>query len=201
MNDERWRTFLSLGGPESGNCAPNVTRKGIEELSRAIPKNASVLDVGAGHLEYSNLLQSMGYTVNAVDDHYPDPLAYSGDITMVRGDMHDLPLSDGTYDAVFANHVLEHAIAPLIAMHEFARVLKPGGVLYVGVPDHIERWVKDRYSGHYFVPTKIQLENLAEAVGFELVYYKLLSEDENSTDATLVMQVFLFKKKTEGVLK
>src|SRR5262245_32947651 len=45
---------------------------------------------------------------------------------------------DGTFDAVYASHVLEH-LAPRGALEaglsEWHRVLRPGGILYVSVPD------------------------------------------------------------------
>jgi len=45
---------------------------------------------------------------------------------------------DGTFDAIYASHVLEHfdyrnALGPALA--EWHRVLAPGGTLYVSVPD------------------------------------------------------------------
>jgi SAM-dependent methyltransferase len=44
-------------------------------------------------------------------------------------------MRDGTYDFVLASHVLEHIANPLRALQEWTRVLSPGGVLLVIVPD------------------------------------------------------------------
>jgi predicted SAM-dependent methyltransferase len=50
---------------------------------------------------------------------------------------HDIPLEDGTVDALYASHVFEHF--PLAQAHgilqEWCRVLKPGGKIMVSVPD------------------------------------------------------------------
>lgn len=48
-----------------------------------------------------------------------------------------LPLPDGSVDGVFLEHVLEHLPAPvgLAAMDQAFRLLRPGGVLRVSVPD------------------------------------------------------------------
>jgi len=51
-------------------------------------------------------------------------------------------VADGTYDFVLACHVLEHVANPLRALHEWSRVLKPGGLVVVVVPD--KRWTFDR---------------------------------------------------------
>ncbi|MCO7220215.1 methyltransferase domain-containing protein [Klenkia sp. PcliD-1-E] len=55
-----------------------------------------------------------------------------------------LPLPDGSVDAVFLEHVLEHLPAPvgLAAMDQAARLLRPGGVVRVSVPD-FGRWARE----------------------------------------------------------
>ena len=52
-----------------------------------------------------------------------------------------LPYQNETADEVYASHVLEHiARAETInTLREWVRVLKPGGILRVAVPD-MERW-------------------------------------------------------------
>ena len=47
--------------------------------------------------------------------------------------VYQLPFPDGSFDAAFACAVLQHLAAPLVALQEIRRVLKPGGV--IGVAD------------------------------------------------------------------
>jgi SAM-dependent methyltransferase len=42
---------------------------------------------------------------------------------------------DGSLDFVIANHMLEHAEDPIEALHHFLRVLRPGGILFLTLPD------------------------------------------------------------------
>jgi len=42
---------------------------------------------------------------------------------------------EATFDTVFSSHCLEHVINPYEALREWVKVLKPGGVLFVIVPD------------------------------------------------------------------
>jgi SAM-dependent methyltransferase len=44
-------------------------------------------------------------------------------------------LGDNTQDFVIANHFLEHCQNPILALQNLFRVLRPGGVLYLAVPD------------------------------------------------------------------
>ena len=46
-----------------------------------------------------------------------------------------LPLSDHALDYVATSHVLEHVANPVRALWEWARVTRPGGILYLIVPD------------------------------------------------------------------
>jgi SAM-dependent methyltransferase len=45
-----------------------------------------------------------------------------------------IPLPDGRYDVVIANHVLEHIDSDQLAMREFYRILASGGVAVLSVP-------------------------------------------------------------------
>lgn len=54
-----------------------------------------------------------------------------GRVTVEQADATALPAADGTYDAVFCYHLLHHAAHWRAAVAEAARVLVPGGRLYV----------------------------------------------------------------------
>jgi len=54
---------------------------------------------------------------------------------MTMGDLDvGLPYADDTFDIVVSSHVLEHVGHPEIGIREMHRVLKPGGMIVVGVP-------------------------------------------------------------------
>ncbi len=54
--------------------------------------------------------------------------------TACVGDGHRLPFPDETFDAVLSFAVLEHVADPAQVVREAARVLKPGGCVYIVVP-------------------------------------------------------------------
>jgi SAM-dependent methyltransferase len=50
-------------------------------------------------------------------------------LTFETGDIRQLPFSDSAFDIVWTKYLLQWVADPMRAMHEFARVLKPGGLL------------------------------------------------------------------------
>lgn len=55
-----------------------------------------------------------------------------------QADMARLPHADGSFDLVTCIHALEHCPQPLDALRELGRVLRPGGWLYVVVPEQTD---------------------------------------------------------------
>jgi SAM-dependent methyltransferase len=51
-----------------------------------------------------------------------------------------LPFHDHSLDYVVASHVLEHVANPIAALAEWYRVVRPGGILYLVVPDRRATW-------------------------------------------------------------
>ena len=86
-----------------------------------------VLDAGAGRGAYRDML--LRYADNYVGMDVGKSIA-----TSVVGDAQRLPFADASFDTVFCSQVLEHVPEPWLALEEFERILKPGGVLILSVP-------------------------------------------------------------------
>ena len=54
---------------------------------------------------------------------------------VILADVQKLPFKNNTFDFIFAADVLEHICNPLNALYELRRILKPGGLIYVRVPN------------------------------------------------------------------
>jgi ubiquinone/menaquinone biosynthesis C-methylase UbiE len=59
----------------------------------------------------------------------------ASNIRFERANVYQLPFSNHTFDAVFSHALLEHVQDPLAALREMRRVLKPGGMVMVRIPD------------------------------------------------------------------
>lgn len=82
-----------------------------------------------------------------IDRSYPvgRELTESGPGWNIHGEVYPLPYADNSVDHVRASHVLEHVPYREIeeVVREWVRVLRPGGVLKIAVPDF--RWCAEKF--------------------------------------------------------
>ncbi|MGB9234765.1 MAG: class I SAM-dependent methyltransferase [Terriglobales bacterium] len=121
-----------------------------------IPSQALVLDVGSGVGGFVVGCRQLGYRAFGVE---PDRIGAGGRVTSIRiaarrlpenvfvaavGDA--LPFAGKTFDLVTLNQVVEHVPDPIAVLREAARVLRPGGAMYVACPNYLRF-----YEPHYKV--------------------------------------------------
>ncbi len=81
-------------------------------------------------------------TTEELRAHYGIPEAAPVDFVC---DAHTLEtVESGTQDFVVANHVFEHMENPLLALQNWVRALKPGGVVFMAIPDKRFTFDRDR---------------------------------------------------------
>jgi SAM-dependent methyltransferase len=85
------------------------------------------------------------YNVARLREHYPELDACD----MVTPDIIDdgealTTIADRSVDFVIANHMIEHCEDPIGALANHLRVLRPGGVIYMAVPDCRFTFDRDR---------------------------------------------------------
>jgi len=96
------------------------------------PRGA-LLDVPAGEGALAGRLIDAGFEVRCCD-LYPEIFRLDG-VDIHQGNLDaELPFGDQSFDYVTCLEGLEHIENPQQAMREFARVLKPGGKLFVSTP-------------------------------------------------------------------
>jgi predicted SAM-dependent methyltransferase len=103
--------------------------------------SGSGIEIGALH---NPLSVPEGAEVRYVDrfdeahlrDHYPELADQPLVPVSLIGNAQDLSaLSDDSVDFVIANHLFEHLDNPIKGLKEMVRVLRPGGVLYLALPE------------------------------------------------------------------
>jgi SAM-dependent methyltransferase len=97
-----------------------------------------ILEAGCGR-EWSLDLTGIDYTLTGVD---LDPAALELRKTKVRdldvailGDLCSVELPEASFDVVFSSYVLEHVQRADLALQNFVRWLKPGGLLILCLPE------------------------------------------------------------------
>jgi predicted SAM-dependent methyltransferase len=77
-----------------------------------------------------------GLDVGAGNDPLAAPYAHVEAFDLQQGDAQFLKkIKDSRYDFVYSSHSLEHMRDLRVAIRNWCRVLKPGGILYIVVPD------------------------------------------------------------------
>ena len=98
-------------------------------------------------------------------------------LKVFHGMLHDAHFPDASFDSVSMYHVLEHTPDPVVVLAECRRILKPGGELFVGVPNFdslVRTWIGWLWSGldlprhlHQFRAASIRVA--ARRAGLEVV--------------------------------
>lgn len=84
------------------------------------------------------------------------------------GDMYQLPLADGSFDAVVIHQVLHYADRPAAAIAEAARVLRPGGVLViVDFAPHALEYLREEHAHRRLGFADSDVDNWCRAAGLD----------------------------------
>jgi 2-polyprenyl-3-methyl-5-hydroxy-6-metoxy-1,4-benzoquinol methylase len=110
----------------------------IDVITRRLPKGASIVDIGSGDGSQLALLSARGFRMTGIERDTKS-VSLQGEHTQVfEGSAEALPdqLPRGSFDAVMFKQVLEHLVDPVGALSNAAQLLKPGGVVFVEVPNN-----------------------------------------------------------------
>src|SRR5207248_11335926 len=88
--------------------------------------------------DFDNYLRGSGIDIGAGDDPLIIPNGTVRVWDLAEGDAQLMAgVADNTYDFVYSSHCLEHMRDVEQALRNWVRILKPGGILYLVVPDYI----------------------------------------------------------------
>jgi SAM-dependent methyltransferase len=147
-----------------------------------LPADGLVLDVGSGRGDFSQLIQQRD---SLALDIYPYPeVDIVCDLTQVN------PFREDCFDAIVLMNVLEHVFDTRRFFRELARILKPGGKLFVAIPFLL----KEHQAPFDFVRyTQFSLRRWGEESGLEIEslegYYDsifLMKQGSNNLKHTVI---------------
>jgi ubiquinone/menaquinone biosynthesis C-methylase UbiE len=97
-----------------------------------------ILVAGAGRGDEAVLInQEFGIKTIGIDLNIARPALgeKSPGVVFQRQDLMALAFGNSVFSLVYSYHVIEHVTNHLVALRELCRVLKPGGVLFIGFPN------------------------------------------------------------------
>lgn len=96
----------------------------MRNFSRHFKPEQKVLDIGCGFKPYAHFFNCGYVGLDPLPETHPD----------VVGQAWDLPFPDHSFDGVVLNQALEHIAETNATIQEIKRVLKPGGLAIITVP-------------------------------------------------------------------
>lgn len=115
----------------------------VREFRRLLPVTGTVLDVGSGRGQLGAAIRDLGWEVwgveNSTEACQTARLRLSG---LIEADLNDVVavrrgLGDQTFDALIFSDVLEHTYDPRTVLENYLALLKPGGRVFVSVPNFV----------------------------------------------------------------
>lgn len=127
--------------------------KGVFDRLGLFLDQPKVLDVGCGTGLLSTLFSSQTTYVGVDLVRQPSQQQLAGDHkTFIQSDAHYIPIADGSVDLLICLDSFEHYPDQQQAAREFRRVLKPGGALFLSIPNYsnpagwVKKWTEARGS-------------------------------------------------------
>lgn len=107
----------------------------FERILATIDRTGPILEVGCGRGFFTRALAATGMPLRCADlELKHEPIA-GVEHTSGADLSAKLPFDDGSFRAVIALEVMEHVTNPFRAVAEMARILAPGGRLYLTLPN------------------------------------------------------------------
>ncbi len=148
-------------------------------LKYAEARNYLDFGCGDGIVLRQNLAVNANLNCFAIDvEDFRDVLQPNVKFSVYDGQ--DIPFNNNKFDIITANHVLEHIHNPNIILSELKRVIKPGGQIFIEVPNKRSLWGKPggSFAGtvhfkddqtHLRCYSTMELAQLCKEAGFTVV--------------------------------
>jgi 2-polyprenyl-3-methyl-5-hydroxy-6-metoxy-1,4-benzoquinol methylase len=157
------------------------------------------LDIGSSSGEFVYLLQTLGFQAKGIEPH-AGYATYAQSMLGIQVNNNTLQQGlaseeAGSLDLISMFHVLEHLAEPVAALRSIGKKLKPGGLLYIEVPN-ATRLCSPHYMffrAHTLYFTGPTLRNLLETAGFTL-----LAQSPNDSDNLSVVAQFVGTDKSNA---
>jgi len=171
--DGKWAD--TVAGDMERHYSPGRTWEATARALTLLLDLGDVVDVASGDGVLAELLAPRARSITCLDlsrrvvDAGQKRLARFENVRFGQGDMHDLPLEDGSADTVFLLHALTYTQKPEQVFAETARVLRPRGqLLAVTLDAHRHEKAVAPFDHLNLGFTTERLESLCASAGLEV---------------------------------
>ena len=176
QSPEFYRTFSEKKLTRAGGARrERIERARLGMVMRHIRPPGRMLEIGPGQGGIALLAREAGWTYSAVEPSgiLAGQLRAQG-FEVAEAMTPPIPAADASQDVIYADQVLEH-MSGIDAARGFVsegwRALRPGGMLFIVVPDYLKErgffWDID-YT-HNFITTERRVRQLLHDGGFEVI--------------------------------
>ena len=195
--------FDSVAGRLGKDYVPGKSWKGLAEVLLRLMPPLVVADLGAGEGASALLLAQRAKKVIAVDSSAKmievgrEQAQRHGvkNIDYRLGDMEEIPIGDGEVELVFFSQSLHHALHPERALAEAARILVPGGRIFVlDLLRHRFEEARELYADEWLGFSEAELELMLQNAGFVNVEAAVVDKEPDSPQFQTLLVVGEKKK-------
>lgn len=181
----------------------------LYKVHQYLPERAGqrLLDIGSAYgffllFAQKKGLEVMGLEISTETSRY----ARQHGVEVWDKSLMDAQLAEASFDIITMNNVLEHTLNPVLELEKAFSLLKPSGVLYVGVPNFdsfVSRidgyaWKMKSWPNHLYYFTNQTLSRMLSKVGFEIrEFFTFMGESNYEDDARILQERLLLSDERE----
>ena len=190
--------FDELAGRFGRDYVPGRSWKGLSEMLLKLLPPMRIADIGAGEGTLSLLLAQRAEHVIGIDNsekmvEYAAGVAKRSRVRNVEfrlGDLEELPIPDASVDLALFSQSLHHAIHPQKAVHEAARILKPGGrIVILDLQRHAFEEARELYADVWLGFTHVELLDFLRKARFRAADVATVHREDEAPHLETVLAV------------
>jgi 2-polyprenyl-3-methyl-5-hydroxy-6-metoxy-1,4-benzoquinol methylase len=210
--------YLSGGEQQIAYTRQYQFHRQLNTIFRLLRRKGRLLDFGCGDGAFLAFAQNEGWEITGTDIRLSEQ-ALRLSCKLVEGQLGQAGLEPGSFDAIRINHVLEHTQNPLVELQNSGRLVAPGGIIYISVPNlagissrmkslqsrlHLKtrRWRHYAAIHHLWYFTPSSLKALVEKAGLRTVCWEtpVLKKPGRKPVAENVYRFLLEKSRFASIL-
>ena len=159
-------------------AAPNTHNRVWQLLNQYLPQaqGLKVLDVPCGAGLFAAKLQTLGMDVTGMDIAHVEPFRFDVSRRVLANANEGLPFEATRFDALVAIEGIEHLENPSLFLRECARVLKPGGLMFLTTPNpdsfRSRRYVMFRGHHRYFHAVNDLVKDSGHLLPIDMIFFR-----------------------------